>query len=191
MDEHIMPVEDLCLGKEERQLRKDYLQFTAQDVSLLKELNGLVHQHADAIIDKFYNHLLLFKETSAFIPDEETLKKVKCTQKEYLLMLTGGQYDEDYFKHRLNVGKVHDRIDLRPAWYLGAYCLHHRLLNGNGTMEIQREGGSLTDTIGSVCRSSPACLYEILTGNWQRWDMKMLWLSLSIRETLGKIKWLK
>ena len=128
MDEHIMPIEDLCLSKEERQLRKDYLQFTAQDVSLLKELNGLVHQHADAIIDKFYNHLLLFKETSAFIPDEETLKKVKRTQKEYLLMLTGGQYDEDYFKHRLNVGKVHDRIDLHPNWYIGAYCLYHRLL---------------------------------------------------------------
>lgn len=128
MEEHIMPVEDLSLSKEERQLRKDYLQFTGQDVSLLKELNGLIHRHADAIIDKFYSHLLQFKETSAFLPDEETLKKVKRTQKEYLLMLTGGQYDEDYFKHRLNVGKVHDRIDLHPTWYIGAYCLYHRLL---------------------------------------------------------------
>ncbi len=128
MEEHILPIEDLILSKEERQLRKDYLQFTGQDVSLLKELDGLVHRHADTIIDKFYSHLLQFKETSAFLPDEETLKKVKRTQKEYLLMLTGGHYDEDYFKHRLNVVKVHDRIDLHPTWYIGAYCLYHRLL---------------------------------------------------------------
>jgi len=128
VEEHILPIEDLCVSKEERQRRKDYLQFTEQDVSLLKELNGLIHKHADAIIAKFYNHLLQFQETRAFLPDEETLKNVKRTQKEYLLMLTGGHYDEDYFKHRLNVGKVHDRIDLRPTWYIGAYCLYHRLL---------------------------------------------------------------
>jgi len=128
MEEHIMPIGELSLSEQERQTRKDYLDFTERDVTLLKELNGLIHQHADNIINKFYGHLLRFKETRAFLPDEETIKKVKRTQKEYLLMLTEGNYDEKYFEHRLNVGKTHDRIDLHPNWYIGAYCLYHRLL---------------------------------------------------------------
>lgn len=128
MEEHVMPIDDLTLSEHERQTRKAYLDFTERDVTLLKELNGLIHQHADDIIDKFYGHLLRFKETQAFLPDEETIKEVKRTQKEYLLMLTEGNYDEKYFMHRLNVGKTHDRINLLPNWYIGAYCLYHRLL---------------------------------------------------------------
>lgn len=128
MEEHVMPIDDLSLSEQERQSRKDYLDFTERDVRLLKELNGLIHQHADDIIGKFYNHLRRFKETQAFLSDEETIKKVKRTQKEYLLMLTEGNYDEEYFNHRLNVGKTHDRINLLPNWYIGAYCLYHRLL---------------------------------------------------------------
>ncbi|MBM4066144.1 MAG: hypothetical protein FJ266_10975, partial [Planctomycetes bacterium] len=87
MEAHVMPIDDLSLSEQERQSRKDYLDFTERDVRLLKELNGLIHQHADDIIGKFYNHLLRFKETQAFLSDEETIQKVKRTQKEYLLML--------------------------------------------------------------------------------------------------------
>lgn len=128
MEEHIVPAGELTLSKQEQQTRKDYLDFTERDITLLKELNGLIHQHADEIINKFYSHLLRFKETRSFLSDEETIKKVRRTQKEYLLMLTEGIYDEKYFEHRLNVGKTHDRIDLHPNWYIGAYCLYHRLI---------------------------------------------------------------
>ncbi|MDR4508464.1 MAG: protoglobin domain-containing protein [Candidatus Brocadiaceae bacterium] len=128
MEEEIEPDNDLVLSEQERQLRKDYLNFTEKDVIFLKELNGLIHHHADAIVNKFYDHLLKFKETQAFLSDEETITKVKRTQKEYLLMITAGQYDKEYFEHRLNVGKVHDRIKLSPKWYIGAYSFYHRLL---------------------------------------------------------------
>lgn len=123
-----MPVSELTLSKQEQQTRKDYLDFTERDITLLKELNGFIHQHADEIINKFYHHLLRFNETRSFLSDEETIKKARRTQKEYLLMLTEGTYDEKYFEHRLNVGKTHDRIDLHPNWYIGAYCLYHRLI---------------------------------------------------------------
>ncbi|BBO16683.1 conserved hypothetical protein [Candidatus Brocadia pituitae] len=128
MEEHIMPMNDVSLSEQERQTRKEYLDFTERDVVLLKELNDLIHQHADTIISKFYHHLLRFEKTRAFLSDDDTIKEVKRTQKEYLLMLTAGNYDKQYFEHRLNVGKTHDRIDLHPNWYIGAYCLYHRLI---------------------------------------------------------------
>jgi signal transduction histidine kinase len=128
MEENILPIKSLVLDEQERQVRKEYLDFTERDVILLKELNELIHRHADDIVDKFYAHLLKFKSTRAFLTDEETIREVKRTQKEYLLMLTEGRYDEAYFEHRLNVGKTHNRIHLFPKWYIGAYCLYHRLI---------------------------------------------------------------
>lgn len=128
MEEHVMPLNDLRLSEQERLTRKDYLDFTERDATLLKELNGLIHRHADDIISNFFRHLLRFEKTRVFLADEDTMKKVKRTQKEYLMMLTEGNYGEKYFTHRLNVGKTHDRIDLHPNWYIGAYCLYHRLI---------------------------------------------------------------
>jgi hypothetical protein len=98
MEKNIMPVSELTLSKQEQQTRKDYLDFTERDITLLKELNGFIHQHADEIINKFYHHLLRFNETRSFLSDEETIKKARRTQKEYLLMLTEGTYDEKYFE---------------------------------------------------------------------------------------------
>ncbi|GAB61912.1 MAG: response regulator [Candidatus Jettenia sp.] len=128
MEEHIMPIDDLHLSEQDRQTRKDYLDFTERDVNLLKELKGFIHHHVDDIVNKFYNHLFGFKETRVFFVNEEIIKRVKRTQKEYLLMITEGMYDEKYFEHRLKVGKTHDRINLFPYWYIGAYCLYHRII---------------------------------------------------------------
>lgn len=128
MKEHIVSLRELNLSEQERQLRKAYLDFTEKDIALLGELKDLIHRHADEIIDSFFGHLLQFKEIRSFLPDEETVERVKCTQKAYLLMLVEGNYDEKYVEHRLKVGKTHDRIDLHPNWYIGAYCLYHRII---------------------------------------------------------------
>jgi rsbT co-antagonist protein RsbR len=47
-------------------------------------------------------------------------------QKEYFLRLTQGDYDADYVTNRLRIGTVHERINLAPKWYLGAYNYYLR-----------------------------------------------------------------
>lgn len=128
MFENVNFIRLLNMDEEERQLRKDFLDFTDNDIKLLNELKGLIEKDADQIIDQFYNHLLRFKDTKGFFPDKNTLERVKKTQKEYLLGITNGVYDEAYFEHRLHIGKVHDFIKLLPKWYIGTYCLYHRLI---------------------------------------------------------------
>lgn len=118
----------LEMDEKERQLRKDFLCFTDSDVALLKELRSLIEANADSIIEQFYEHLFKFSPTRKFFPDDETLAKVKKTQKAYLLGIVNGKYDEEYFEHRLHIGKVHDHIKLLPKWHLGAYALYHRLI---------------------------------------------------------------
>jgi signal transduction histidine kinase len=48
-------------------------------------------------------------------------------QRTYFLELTEGRLDDEYFETRLRVGDVHQRVGLRPAWYLGVFALYIRL----------------------------------------------------------------
>lgn len=54
------------------------------------------------------------------------LQRVKRLQKEYFLRLTQGNYDATYVANRLRIGTVHERINLAPKWYLGAYNFYLR-----------------------------------------------------------------
>ena len=128
MFENINFIKLLKMDDKERQLRKDFLDFTDKDIGLLKNLKELIENKADFIMEEFYKHLTKFEDTKKFFPDEKTLTRVKKTQKEYLIGIVNGKYDEEYFEHRLHIGKVHDFIKLYPKWYLGAYALYHRIL---------------------------------------------------------------
>jgi signal transduction histidine kinase len=55
------------------------------------------------------------------------LERLKAMQRAYFLELTEGRLDDEYFETRLRVGDVHQRVGLRPAWYLGAFALYLRL----------------------------------------------------------------
>lgn len=66
-------------------------------------------------------HLLEFDETRRFIPDAESLDRLKRTQATYFETLTAGDYGPKYILDRLRVGIVHQRIGLEPKWYIGAY----------------------------------------------------------------------
>jgi methyl-accepting chemotaxis protein len=72
------------------------------------------------IVEEFYAHLFEFSETRLFFADGETLVRVKAAQREYLLDLFRGNYGDDYFEKRLQIGVVHERIGLVPKWYIGS-----------------------------------------------------------------------
>ncbi len=57
--------------------RKRYLEFDAEDERRLRGLHGLAGEYAEPIIDRFYDHLLSFDETRAFV------KRVMLSWHEY------------------------------------------------------------------------------------------------------------
>ena len=101
--------------------RKDFLEFTAEDIALLSALHGTLHTLAPDFANAFYDHLLSFEETRRFIPDTQLLVRIKQTQAAYFESLTAGDYGPEYIANRLRVGVAHQRIGLEPKWYLGAY----------------------------------------------------------------------
>jgi rsbT co-antagonist protein RsbR len=118
---HEMTMNDLEINR-----RKEFLGFGQADATALKRLNPIAERDADLMIEDLYRHFLSFEETRAFFQDPRTLERVKRLQKEYFLRLSEGNYGADYVANRLRVGTVHERINLAPKWYLGAYSYYLR-----------------------------------------------------------------
>jgi len=108
--------------------RKAFLEFGEADVRLLTDLHEHVHGAQQQFVNEFYAHLLKFDETHRFIPDAESLDRLKRTQAAYFESLTAGDYGPEYVHDRLRVGVTHQRIGLAPKWYIGAYSKYLSVL---------------------------------------------------------------
>ena len=111
-----------------RQRRLEYLSLTERDRTLLQELDGLVQQNLQAIVDRFYQHLLSNEETARVFKDEAMVRRLKEAQRTYLRESLHGPYDAAYFTRRWRIGLVHNAIKLEPHWFIGAFQLYHRIL---------------------------------------------------------------
>jgi signal transduction histidine kinase len=108
--------------------RKRFGRFFDDDARLLTELHDVIDRHAPAIVDAFYDHLLQFPELRPLLSAPGVVSRLKSAQRDYLLSLVSGRYDEAYAESRVRIGRLHERIGLEPQWYLGTYCLYLDLL---------------------------------------------------------------
>ena len=123
-------VADLGIDAAEMERRLQFLEFTPQDEALLLALHAEFARRGEHgfFVEKFYDHLLAFGPTRTLIADDATLARLKRTQGEYFERLTAGRYDLDYLLDRLRIGVVHERVGLKPQWYIGAYSKYLALL---------------------------------------------------------------
>jgi rsbT co-antagonist protein RsbR len=116
------------LDADQQAERLAYFDLGAADCEVLRNLAPLARRSVDGIVAEFYEHLLRFPELEALLHDEpDRLERLKGAQRAYFLDLTEGRFDEEYFEGRLRVGDAHQRVGLRPSWYLGAFALYLRL----------------------------------------------------------------
>ena len=112
-------------------VRKEFLEFTEADVTLLKELHSRLEALRDPFSKEFYRHLQHFPNLLPLLGNAEKLAHLEHTQSVYFSQLTEGEYGSSYVEKRLRVGMVHQRVGLTPQWYIGAYRKYlHELLPG-------------------------------------------------------------
>ena len=119
---------DQLLTAEGFERRKRFSRFTAADAALLSELREVFDRHAGETVERFYVHLMGFEELRGLIDSPELAERLKGLQRDYLLSLASGTYDEEFARSRRKIGRAHSRIGLEPQWYLGMYGLYLELL---------------------------------------------------------------
>ena len=108
--------------------RLAYFDIGPADRQILRDLAPLAQRTVDDVVAGFYQHLLRFPELAGLLRAEPgRLERLKQMQRAYFLDLTEGRFDDQYFETRLRVGDAHQRVGLRPPWYLGAFAVYLRL----------------------------------------------------------------
>jgi len=115
----------MALSKREQRLK--FLGFTERDTTLLRALRPVIEAHAHAIVDGFYEHLESFPETAEVLRARTSPEHLKELFRQYLLRITDGNFDDNYFAERQRIGHTHERVGLSPRWYLLSY---HHLFRG-------------------------------------------------------------
>jgi signal transduction histidine kinase len=99
-----------------------YIGLTKDDESSLREVRNMVEKHSDDFVRNFYDHLLAFEGTRAFLTDDKKIQRLLKGQRDYLLSLFDAKFDDEYYKFRRMIGHTHFRIGLDFQWYIGAYA---------------------------------------------------------------------
>jgi signal transduction histidine kinase len=101
--------------------RKRFSRFGPEDAGLLAGIREPLSRHVESIVDAFYQHLLEQEPLRRFLSDPDVVKRLRRLQSAYLLSLTREDHGDEYVADRLRIGRTHERIGLRPQWYLGSY----------------------------------------------------------------------
>lgn len=107
--------------------RKAFLHLTEEDERHLREVHSLLSQHADVLINRFYEFLLSDERTRRMLEAPGQVERLKALQRTYFLRLTAGNYDAAYFNERIRVGQTHERVGLPPELYMGAYHRYYQI----------------------------------------------------------------
>ncbi|MRX06585.1 EAL domain-containing protein [Pseudoduganella sp. FT25W] len=105
----------------EIQQRLLFLEVTAEDIRLLRQIHPLLQPRLPEVIAAFYRHLQTMPVLRILLKDKSVLDRLHQLQGIYFETLTAGDYGPGYVRHRLRVGLAHQRIGLAPEWYIGAY----------------------------------------------------------------------
>jgi diguanylate cyclase len=101
--------------------RKEILGLTETELSELLDVREKIIFKLDHMVTQFYDEQISIPEVNSLIGDNDTLKRLKIAQHQYVLDLFSGNYDNTYVNNRLRIGMVHKRIGVEPRLYLAAF----------------------------------------------------------------------
>jgi hypothetical protein len=121
--------DQIGLDDDEVAWRKAFIGFDETDERRLDDLEPLLRDNQEAIADAFYDNLTAHEGATAVIErSSKSVEDLKRTQEAYLVSLASGEYDEEYFRNRARIGKLHEILDMPLKQYVGQYGLYCDLI---------------------------------------------------------------
>jgi methyl-accepting chemotaxis protein len=90
-------------------------------VATLRQSKSFILSELPSILDKFYDHISKFTETSKFFKSREHMMHAKEMQLKHWAIIMDGRFDESYEISVTKVGEIHNKLGLEPRWYIGGY----------------------------------------------------------------------
>lgn len=121
-----------------------FVGLTEEDLRRLVSIRPIFEKHVSDIVASFYENLSQVPALMSIINNHSSVDKLRQTLERYLLDMVSGEIGQDYIVRRKIIGSVHNRINLFPEWYIGAYTLIQNevlalLLREMGAVDQARE----------------------------------------------------
>ncbi|GEN35381.1 MULTISPECIES: globin-coupled sensor protein [Aneurinibacillus] len=100
-----------------------FVGLTEEDLQRLVAIRPIFTKYVADIVKSFYDQIMKVPSLMAIINNHSSVDKLRQTLERYLLDMVSGEIGQDYIVRRKIIGNVHNRINLFPEWYIGAYTL--------------------------------------------------------------------
>ncbi|BAU29211.1 heme-based aerotactic transducer [Aneurinibacillus soli] len=100
-----------------------FVGLNESDLQRLVSLRPIFEKNVAGIVNTFYEKLSQVPALITIISNHSSVEKLRQTLERYLLDMTSGDVGKDYIVRRKIIGSVHNRINLFPEWYIGAYTI--------------------------------------------------------------------
>jgi len=134
--------------------RLQFLEIGEDVVNELQRARRYVEPQLDAMLARFYEHILSEPGLKALFADDRSIDRARDAQKKHWLdTLLSGRFDSAYFERVEKIGRSHARVGLAPNWYIGGYS--HMLAQFIGCIvdEAGKEGQDPQAIVQAVCKA--------------------------------------
>jgi methyl-accepting chemotaxis protein len=130
------------MSEESLRERREFIGLGVKEIRSLARLTAFIQRNASKIVKEFYDYQFACPPTRRYfdsqakqrgIPLEALREHLEQAQAKYLVEIfeeaaSGRGFKQDYFEVRLRVGRIHNKIDLPPKWYIGSYTTYFMLI---------------------------------------------------------------
>ncbi|MED0737983.1 globin-coupled sensor protein [Aneurinibacillus thermoaerophilus] len=100
-----------------------FVGLTVEDLQRLVSIRPIFSKNVKDIVHAFYEKLSQVPDLMTIINHHSSIDKLRQTLERYLMDMVSGEIGQEYIIRRKIIGNVHNRINLFPEWYIGAYTL--------------------------------------------------------------------
>jgi rsbT co-antagonist protein RsbR len=119
-----------AISTAEVEQRKRVVGLDADDLVRIEALRDLVNRHIDEYSNVFFDYLSNVDGADGLFKDPALLAEGRSLNREQLITMVGGVYDQAYIEQRMKIAALYNRAQLNARVFLGAY---HHLLRSLGT----------------------------------------------------------
>ncbi|MBP6031345.1 MAG: globin-coupled sensor protein [Sphingobium sp.] len=87
------------------------------------KIKALVERAADKALKKLYERIGAHPVTAGLLPNEEIRNRAAKAQFKHWVNLFSGEFNAAAKARSANIGEVHSRVGLAPAYYIGGYAV--------------------------------------------------------------------
>jgi rsbT co-antagonist protein RsbR len=98
----------------------DRFDLSSEDLAILKECGRVLGPKIDGVVDRFYEWLGAQPEFNVFFSSQDTVERVKKSQKTYWADFFNGVVDQRYIDYRVHIGDLHAQRDMPNLIYFAA-----------------------------------------------------------------------